>query len=112
MLSQDWGYLYKTYHNTQYNLDELNSLVETLFGDPAVTSKKGIYEYVLGGCENTSLLNIRLFDNVTIESVYFNQTNDAKENGTSNCPLCAASNTNNNTRIYKIVEMDADHVTA
>ncbi|MBO5368217.1 HNH endonuclease, partial [Methanocorpusculum sp.] len=30
----------------------------------------------------------------------------------SNCPLCALGNDNNKTRIYKINEMEADHVTA
>ena len=36
----------------------------------------------------------------------------AQAEGTSNCPLCALGDNNNKTRIYKIAEMDADHVTA
>lgn len=30
----------------------------------------------------------------------------------SNCPLCAIGTDNNKARIYKLTEMDADHVTA
>lgn len=40
------------------------------------------------------------------------QTNDAKAKGISNCPLCALGNDNNSNRIYKMNEMEADHVTA
>ena len=32
--------------------------------------------------------------------------------GESNCPLCAAGDSANKTRMYKQNEMDADHVTA
>lgn len=32
--------------------------------------------------------------------------------GVSNCPLCAVSGNSNRTRIYRMSEMDADHVTA
>lgn len=40
------------------------------------------------------------------------QTKEAESNGVSNCPLCALGNDANKTRIYKLNEMDADHVTA
>jgi hypothetical protein len=36
----------------------------------------------------------------------------AKAAGHSNCPLCALEATANNTRIWALSEMDADHVTA
>ena len=36
----------------------------------------------------------------------------ANENQLSNCPLCAISDNANKTRIWKLSEMDADHVTA
>ena len=35
-----------------------------------------------------------------------------KEKNISNCPLCAIGNGNNKTRLWKLAEMDADHVTA
>ena len=80
--------------------------------DEAVTDKKGIYEYVLGGCKEPKLLNIRFFDKRTIKTVYEQQTADAKARGMSNCPYCATSDGPNKTRIWKFSEMDADHVTA
>mgnify|MGYP004713895989 CR=1 FL=1 len=46
------------------------------------------------------------------KTVYNRQTEQARANGTSNCPLCAIGTGNNRTRIYKLSEMDADHVTA
>lgn len=45
-------------------------------------------------------------------SVYAKQTKQAQEKDISNCPLCALGHDSNRTRIYKISEMDADHVTA
>jgi 5-methylcytosine-specific restriction endonuclease McrA len=36
----------------------------------------------------------------------------AKAKGRSNCPLCSLSKGSNRSRIYKLSEMDADHVTA
>ena len=77
-----------------------------------VKNKKGIYEYILGGCSDVKLLEIRMFDEVTKKTVYTKQTKDAQNNNTSNCPLCALGNDNNKNRIYKQNEMDADHVTA
>ena len=53
-----------------------------------------------------------MFDEITKRSVYNLQTKKAEMEGVSNCPLCALGNDNNKTRIYKMSEMDADHVTA
>ena len=36
----------------------------------------------------------------------------ADKQGVSNCPLCALGNDSNKTKIWKLNEMDADHVTA
>ena len=46
------------------------------------------------------------------KAAFKRQTEKAKAEGVSNCPLCAIGDNNNRTRIYKISEMDADHVTA
>ena len=86
--------------------------MECLCADPYVTDKKGIFEYVLGGCRDTKLLNVRVFDEATKRTVYTRQTEKAKQEGVSNCPLCAAGSNVNKTKIWKITEMDADHVKA
>ncbi len=83
-----------------------------LMHDDFVTNRRGIFEYVLGGCQDTKLLNVRLFDKPTMRKVYQQQTDMAKAEGTSNCPYCAIGHDANRQRIWKLEEMDADHVTA
>ena len=95
----------------------MSQKVRELLADEAVSDRKGIYEYVLGGCQNTRLLNIRLFDDrtkkrVQIKRVYLKQTEQAKASGVSNCPLCAMAEGADKCRIWKQTEMDADHVSA
>lgn len=108
----EWGRLYETYHRQPYSPEEIGKKVEDLFADEYVRNKKGIFEYVLGGCVDSKLLEIRIFDERDKKTVYAKQTQKAEAEGVSNCPLCALGNDNNKNRIWKISEMDADHVTA
>lgn len=112
MRGLEWGRLYETYHTKPYNLTEISQKVHELYGDPFVKSRKGIFEYVLGGCENKKLLDIRIFDESTKRKVYQQQTDKAKAEGVSNCPYCAIGHDQNARRIWNLAEMDADHVTA
>lgn len=112
MRGQDWGRLYRAYHKHAYSSSKIAERVNALLADTQVTDKRGIFEYVLGGETDTKLLNIRVFDARTIRAVYDRQTRDAKMRGVSNCPLCACGHDANAKRIYKLSEMDADHVTA
>lgn len=108
----EWGRLYGLYHTNPYSRDKVNARVEELLEDYQVTDKRGIFEYILGGEQDTVLLNVRIFDEKTKRMVYDKQTKDAKMNGISNCPICASGNNSNAKKIYKLKEMDADHVTA
>ena len=112
MQGLNWGDLYERFHNTAYNHNEVSAKVAELFKDDFVSDHKGIFEYVLGGCKDTKLLNVRLFDKPTMRKVYEQQTAKAKEENTSNCPYCAIGHDANRQRIWKLDEMDADHVTA
>lgn len=107
-----WGELYERYHNTPYNPAYIKQRVQELYGNPYVKNRKGIYEFLLGGEENTRLLDIRIFDEATKRAVYNRQTLDAKNHEISNCPLCAIGHDSNAKKIWKQNEMDADHVTA
>ena len=107
-----WGNFYEKYHRNAYDPHTVSLKVRELLADYYVKDKKGIYEYILGGCENHKLLNVRIFDEPTKKSVYTAQTATAKAQGISNCPYCAMGADNNRTRIWKQNEMDADHVTA
>ena len=112
MKGQPWGLYYENYHKKAYNPDEVHQKLVELYSDFFVTNKKGIYEYILGGCFDTKLLNIRVFDKNTIKTVYAQQTQEARDKKISNCPLCSIGNDSNKARIYTINEMDADHVSA
>ena len=46
------------------------------------------------------------------QAAYAKQTQAAEGKGESNCPLCAIGHDANKSRIYKLDEMDADHVSA
>ena len=112
MCGLEWGRLYETYHNTAYNSYEVSKKVQELYADDYVYDHKGIFEYVLGGCTDMKLLNVRLFDEATIKKVYKLQTEEAKKKGVSNCPLCAIGHEANRSKIWQQKEMDADHVSA
>lgn len=112
MRGLEWGELYEKYGKKPYDSDAVWERVNTLYNDLCVIAKRGIFEYVLGGENDTRLLNVRVFDDRTKRSVYAAQTTTAKEKGISNCPLCAIGNNANKNKIWELKEMDADHVTA
>ena len=107
-----WGELYEKYHNNPYNTQEVRFRVNALLADDHVKNNQGIFEYILGGEQDKSLLNIRIFEESTKRAKFVQQTEAAKVAGHSNCPYCAMSDNANKTRIWKLSEMDADHVTA
>ncbi|MDD5833904.1 MAG: DUF262 domain-containing protein [Treponema berlinense] len=112
MCGLKWGELYEQYHETPYNPEDVDKKVKALYSDGAVKNRSGIFEYVLGGCTETKLLNIRIFEDRDKRIVYEKQTKEAEEKGISNCPFCAISDTPNKIKIWKLAEMDADHVSA
>jgi hypothetical protein len=113
MKGLEWGRLYETYHNTPYDPTEVSRKLKELYGDASVKNRKGIFEYILGGCQDTKLLDIRFFEESVKKAKFAQQEEDAKSKGISNCPMCAASGQPGLiNRLYKYSEMDADHVTA
>lgn len=112
MKGLEWGRLYETYKKQPYNSKTVSDEVKKLYGDPYVKNRRGIFEFILGGSTETKLLEVRVFDDATKKSVYTKQTADAEKKEISNCPLCALGHDSNKTKIWKLTEMDADHVTA
>lgn len=112
MKGLNWGELYEKYHNNPYDHVEVSKKVKELYNDPCVKDNKNVFEYVLGGCKDTKLLNVRVFDENTKTRVYIRQTDEAKEKHISNCPLCAIGHDTNKEKIWTQKEMDADHVLA
>lgn len=114
MKGLEWNRLYEECHLKPYNKADLNALVNKLLSDEYVTDKKGVYEYALSGQspDLVKLLNIRVFEKKDKQKAYDRQTKLAQEKGCSNCPVCAHGNNSNKSKIWKITEMDADHVSA
>ncbi len=112
MRGLEWGRLYEEHHHKPYNTKEVAAKVRQLLEDPYVKNRRGVFEYILGGCSDTNLLDVRVFDDATKRDVYNRQTAAAKGQNLSNCPLCALGHDANKQKIWALREMDADHVTA
>ncbi len=112
MRGLEWGRLYEQYHSKSYDPAKVSADVKLHYGDPYVKNRRGVFEYVLGGLQDSKLLDLRVFDEATKKSVYATQTKAAEAIGESNCPLCAVGHGANKGKIWKLAEMDADHVSA
>jgi hypothetical protein len=110
MSGLEWGRLYEAYHKKSYNPKKVSEEVQKLYSDPYVKNRKGVFEFVLGGSADTKLLEVRIFDEATKKTVYSMQT--AKAKSKSNCSHCALGHDANKGKIWKLDEMDADHVAA
>lgn len=91
----DWGLFYNLYSDTitAKQSSEFEAAVSRLMEDEDVTSKKGIYAYLLSGEERH--LSIRAFT--------ANQKREAFTRQKGVCPVCG--------KPFEIVEMEADHIT-
>jgi hypothetical protein len=112
MQGLEWGRLYEVYHGKSYDPTQMSNYVKKLAADDYVKSRKGIFEYLLGGSLDKKLLEVRVFEIPVKRAAYAKQTQAAEGKGESNCPLCAIGHDANKSRIYPFAEMDADHVAA
>lgn len=112
MRGLEWGRLYEQYHKVSYDSEKVSKEVKKLYGDSFVKNRRGIFEYLLGGSVDIKLLDVRVFEDATKKSVYAKQTTEAESKGVSNCSYCAIGHEGNKAKIWKLVDMDADHVAA
>lgn len=112
MCGVEWGRLYETYHKQSYSPSAVSVEVQSLYASPYVKSRKGVFEFILGGSSDTKLLDIRVFDESTKKIAYKTQTEKAKVKPESNCPHCAMGHDANKQKIWLITDMEADHVAA
>lgn len=99
--SVPWGILYNAYHDktSHLNANELEEKLQKLMMDDDVTSKSGIYSYLITG--NEKYLNIRAFTPAMKREAYERQQGI--------CPYCEAEG---REKIhYALEEMEADHIT-
>ena len=89
----EWGGLYDKFKDTMFDVAKLEREIETLMMDDDVTSKKGVYPYVLTRDERH--LNIRAFTE--------SQKRVAYERQEGICAKCK--------KHFKLDGMEADHIT-
>lgn len=93
MKGRPWGLLYNEHHERRdLDPDALEVEVSHLMADEDVTSKRGVYEYVLTGDERK--LSIRAFDKRDARVAYERQMGI--------CPYCGEH--------FEFEEMQADHI--
>ena len=112
MKGLEWGRLYEEYHTHAYDPSKVADEVQHLYADPYVKNRRGIFEYILGNSVDAKLLDVRVFDDATKKAVYAQQTSAAQAKGVSNCSYCAIGHDANQTKIWALADMDADHVSA
>ncbi|MEN6417727.1 MAG: DUF262 domain-containing protein [Clostridiaceae bacterium] len=93
MKGVEWGYLYNQFRESVLDPDELERKIAGLIADDDVTSKKGVYYFVLNNEEK--YLSIRAFTE--------SQKLAAYERQKGICPKC--------NKHFKLKEMEADHIT-
>jgi len=92
MKGVQWGFLFNQFEKINYDSAKLEKEIVRLMLDEDVTSKKGIYEYLL--TKNEKHLNIRAFSD--------NQKREAYERQKGICPKCKKK--------FELEEMEADHI--
>ena len=92
MKGLDWGNLYNTFKDKPLDPAELEKAISRLMRDDDVTSKKGIYAYILDGGERH--LNIRAFTG--------NMKREAYEQQNGNCKNCG--------KHFEYERMEGDHI--
>lgn len=100
MKGLDWGGLYERCKDNHYDPDELEEKIQELCIDDEIENKKGIFSYVLTGEERT--LNLRTFTDNQKAIIY------SKQGGL--CPRCKQFNKPTKDKVWKLGEMEADHI--
>lgn len=98
MKNVQWGELYNQFQDADLNAEALEAEVKHLMQDEDVTSRSGIYWYVLTRKEK--YLSIRNFDDKMKRVAY------ERQNG-----ICVARNAVCGRAHFAIEEMEADHIT-
>lgn len=100
----DWGSLYNKYHEHDYNASKIDKDIANLVDDDEIKEKKGIWQHELAVNSNeagaTKYLNLRGFPKDMMRK-------KLKEQG-GHCPMCVKEG---NDKVYKLSEMEGDHIT-
>jgi hypothetical protein len=97
MKSVNWGALYDAHKDDKLDPDAMEERIAELMLDEDVTRKAGIYPYVLDGKERS--LSLRAFSEKVKREAY------TKQGG-----ICADGACPEKSRVFNLVEMEADHL--
>lgn len=97
MKNVPWGELYNKYKDEDLDPVAVEAKIQELMLDEDVTKKSGIYQYLLSGEER--YLNLRAFSDKIKREAFTRQAG-----------ICADSACPEKARIFKLDEMEADHV--
>jgi hypothetical protein len=97
MKTVNWGELYDQYKDAKLDPVVLEARIAELMLDEEVTRKAGIYPYVLNGKQRH--LNLREFSEKVKREAYTKQAG-----------VCAEASCPEKSRIFKLDEMEADHI--
>lgn len=94
----DWGRLYATYGENEYDVEKLNADVDRYIMDEEVTANSAVFEYALMGCpiEKRNMLSLRAFKTPEKVKMYKMQGGIDPIDGLK----------------YKLEDMDAHHIVA
>lgn len=99
MKGQPWGELYNQYHDKNYDIDTLESMIKDLLLDDEVENNKGIYQYIFTVDENQKngdeqILRLRAYSEKMKIAQY------EKQQGI--CKICG--------KHFEYDEMEGDHI--
>ena len=94
MKGLEWGRLFAKFGSKRYDPVNLEERIKILMSDAEVGRKGGVYEFILGGERDFSLLNLRKFDDADKRTAYERQGHK--------CAICGAE--------FAYEDMDGDHV--
>lgn len=107
----EWGFLYNKYKDVSVDTKYFEKRISELLADEFVSNSKGVYEYVLSGENNVSLLHIRAFSDRERLTMY------ERQGGI--CPVCKKYGRSivdeahgSDNAHWELSEMQADHVLA
>ena len=103
MKAVEWGQLYDSYKDQQFDTDKLEIQTTELMQDPDVTKPSGIYAYLLTGDEK--YLSIRKFDDRDKRAAYERQKCKCAY-GTR----CRSPGNSDGQQVFEIGDMHGDHI--
>lgn len=98
-----WGELYKKFKDAELDPAKVEAEVAKLMADDDVSSKKGIYTYVLTRDERH--LSIRQFTNNDKRAAY-----ERQKGRCANKTHCLTPGNSDGEKVFDISEMEADHI--